>query len=83
MTVEFRITEDDYAKAMQFHEWRQLLRWPPMIIGATMIVVVILAAWLLPVDDARLVMVLPIWALLTAVLLHITLPYRARRMYRK
>jgi hypothetical protein len=73
MKVELRITEDDYAKAAQFHEWPQVLRWPSAVMQ---ILAVIFAAWASPPDAAHIVRVLAIlWAVLAAVLMYVIVPY--------
>jgi hypothetical protein len=76
MKVELRITEDDYAKAAQFHEWPQVLRWPSAVILILLVLAVIFATWWLPPDAAHIVRVLAIlWAVLAAVLMHVLVPY--------
>jgi hypothetical protein len=40
MRVEFRITEDDSAKAMRFYESRHALRFPSAIISAIILILV-------------------------------------------
>jgi hypothetical protein len=76
MKVELRITEDDYAKAAQFHEWPQVLRWPSAVILILLILAEIFAACWLPPDAAHILRVLAIlWAVLAAVLMHVLVPY--------
>jgi hypothetical protein len=74
MKVEYRITEGDYAKAMQFDTWRRVLRWPSAII----LILLILAAWRL-----NMVALAVGLAVLITMLVYFGVPNGARRMYRR
>ncbi len=83
MKVEFRITEDDYAKAMQLHEWRRMLRWPLAIARAIVLILLIFAGWWQPGAAPIIAVCVVVLSILPAVLLYIVVPYSARRMYRQ
>jgi hypothetical protein len=88
MRVEFRITEDDYANAVQFHQWRSALRWRSTMISATgliVLILLILAVWW--EEAATLLIFLVVWLALLVVFLvtymYTGVPYIARRTYRR
>jgi hypothetical protein len=83
MKVEYRITEDDYAKAMQLHEWRRVLRWPSAIARATILILLILGAWWLPPDAAQIAAVCVVALAIAPAVRVYLVTHHARRMYRQ
>ena len=88
MKVEYRVTEDDYAEAMQFHEWRRAGR-PSAITTAIILIpliLVILAVWRLPPDAAYIITIYVVTvspAVVAAVRVYIGVLNGARRMCRQ
>jgi hypothetical protein len=89
MKAEYRITEDDYARGMQLHAWRQFIRKPAVMAARAITAILALGAWWTARDAAPMfalslmILALMILAILPALWMYILVPYSARRMYRQ
>jgi hypothetical protein len=83
MKAEYRITEDDYAKAARLHMWCYLTQRSAIVTYAVMVILLGLAVWMFP-------MIAPFAAVFVVVVMgtvpttvYVTAPNIARRHYRK
>jgi hypothetical protein len=84
MKAEYRITEDDYAKAARLHMWWYLIAQRSAIVTYAVIVILLgLAAWMFPAfaPFAAVIVVFVMSTVLLAV--YFSAPNRARRYYRQ
>jgi hypothetical protein len=83
MKAQYRITEDDYVKAMRFHTWRDFIARPSATQLALRFVIVILlglAVWIEPTVSLVGILVL---AIAVAVLLLFWVPALSRKHYKQ
>jgi hypothetical protein len=56
LQAEYRITEDDYVRALRLHSWRDLVGRPVLLLACCVILIVLmLAIWSIP-GGARVVL---------------------------
>jgi hypothetical protein len=92
MKIEYRMTENDYVKAMQLHAWRQFTRMR-VIAPRAIIMILVLGAWWWALQGravpdaaqffALCLMLVLMLAVRPALRVYIVAPYSARRMYRQ
>jgi hypothetical protein len=83
MKAQYRITEDDYVKAMRLHTWRDFIARPSATQLALRFVIAILlglAVWIEPTIGLVSILVL---AIAVAVLLLFWVPARSRKHYKQ
>jgi hypothetical protein len=84
MKVEYRITEDDYFRAMQLHAWRQQIMKPSVIAARAIAAILVLGAWWTAPDAALFfAFCLVVLAIVPLLVMYIWAPWSARRMYRQ
>jgi hypothetical protein len=86
MKVQYRITEDDYAKVMRFAAWRRFIARPSataLVAGGLIAAMLGAAVWARPAVAAALAVGLAVFAILLAISLVVRTPGRARRHYRQ
>ena len=84
LKAEYRISEDDYVRVARFNAWRDLVGRPAQIAAAGAIMMMLaLAAWMLPEAGLSLARTAAVIAILFAAVLIVRLPFQARRLYRQ
>jgi len=89
MKAQYRITEDDYAKAARFHAWRGLIARPSarQLVNAIMAIIIVillsLAVWTHPGVAVVAAIVPVVLAILSAITLYFGVSNNASRNYRQ
>ena len=86
MKVQYRITEDDYARAARFHAWRHFIARPSIVVlvACGMVAVLLgISLWMRAMSAEMLAFSIVIFLVLIGFSLFVHTPSRARRHYRQ
>jgi hypothetical protein len=84
--VQYRISEDDYASAARFHAWRHFIARPSatsLLACGVIVALLALGLWEGVVSGEVLVCAIVIMAALSAFLIFVRVPSKARRHYQQ